>query len=219
MAFKNHYRTLGIAPNASLEAIKKEFRKLAMQYHPDMNAGNEFAASHFRELQEAYEILSHPTRRAKYQYEWKLHFPDSHIHLTWTQTSETILNDTIHLNKQLAAMDMFRMNKELIYRRIQQILSESNMNLLQHHNHEAINEKLVQQLLAASSILPFKYFDSIKPQLKTLSGTNEELLKEIERFAKTSRYKNYWEKYYPVLVFLIAIIISWLIYRLSHSRL
>lgn len=216
MSFKNHYRTLGIPPNASLEAVKKEFRKLAMQYHPDMHAGNEFAASHFRELQEAYEILSHPTRRAKYQYEWKLHFPDSNIHLTWTQTPETILNDTVHLNKQLAAMDMFRMNKELIYGRIQHLLSESNMNLLQHHANEAINQKLVLHLLTASATLPFKYFDFIQPKLKTLSGTNAYLLSEIERFTKNSRYKNYWEKYYPLLVLLITVVICGLMYYFTQ---
>ena len=72
MSFKNHYRTLGVSPNTGSDAIKKEFRKLALQYHPDINAGNEFATLRFRELQEAYEILSHPSKRAKYHYEWKL---------------------------------------------------------------------------------------------------------------------------------------------------
>ena len=70
MAFKDHYKTLGVAFNATENDIKKKFRKLALQYHPDRNMDSSFAGVHFREIQEAYEILADPSRRYVYDREW-----------------------------------------------------------------------------------------------------------------------------------------------------
>ena len=62
---KNHYQTLGIAENASPEEIKKKFRKLALQFHPDRNPGAE-AERKFKEINEAYAVLSDSSQRQKY---------------------------------------------------------------------------------------------------------------------------------------------------------
>lgn len=66
MAFKNYYITLGIKNTASLEEIKSAFRKLAKKYHPDKNHENEHSDSFFKEIQEAYEVLSNYEKRRKY---------------------------------------------------------------------------------------------------------------------------------------------------------
>jgi curved DNA-binding protein len=66
MDYKDYYQTLGVAKNASKEDIKKSYRKLARKYHPDMNPGNKQAEEKFKELNEAYEVLSDPTKREKY---------------------------------------------------------------------------------------------------------------------------------------------------------
>ncbi|HTN08158.1 J domain-containing protein [Agriterribacter sp.] len=216
MTFKNHYRTLGVSPHTSSDAIKKEFRKLALQYHPDMNAGNEFATLRFRELQEAYETLSHPSKRAKYHYEWKLHFPHTDVNTDWEHTPLTILNEGIQLNRQIAAMDIFRMNKEAIFIRVKKILSEPNINLLLQHKDAMLNQKLIIQLLSASSELPFKYVDSIAASLKMLAGTDDAAIKMITDFVKTAQQKNYWEKFYPLIVLLITLAICVLIYGASR---
>src|ERR1700722_2643595 len=60
------YELLGIARNASIDDIKKAYRKLAMQHHPDRNHGNKEAEHKFKELSEAYEVLSDSQRRAAY---------------------------------------------------------------------------------------------------------------------------------------------------------
>jgi molecular chaperone DnaJ len=63
---KDPYRTLGVDRKASDEEIKKAYRKLARQYHPDRNAGDKSAEERFKEVQEAYSILSDPEKRKAY---------------------------------------------------------------------------------------------------------------------------------------------------------
>lgn len=63
---KSYYEILGVSQTASEDEIKKEYRKLARKYHPDLNQGDEKAAEKFKEISEAYETLSDPKKRAAY---------------------------------------------------------------------------------------------------------------------------------------------------------
>lgn len=63
---KDYYSILGIAKTATGEEIKKAFRKLAVKYHPDKNAGNKEAEEKFKEINEAYEVLSDAEKRKLY---------------------------------------------------------------------------------------------------------------------------------------------------------
>jgi DnaJ-class molecular chaperone len=64
--FRDYYETLGIARDAKEADIKKAYRKLARKYHPDLNPNNKQAEEKFKETQEAYEVLSDPEKRKKY---------------------------------------------------------------------------------------------------------------------------------------------------------
>jgi len=66
MEYKDYYKTLGVDRNADQETIKKAFRKLARQYHPDANKGDKKAEEKFKEINEAYEVLSDPEKRKLY---------------------------------------------------------------------------------------------------------------------------------------------------------
>ncbi len=64
--FKDYYAILGVAKTASAEEIKQTFRKLARKYHPDVNPGHKQAEARFKEINEAYEVLSDVDKRKKY---------------------------------------------------------------------------------------------------------------------------------------------------------
>lgn len=64
----DYYKILEVSENADILKIKKQYRKLAMKYHPDRNVGDERAAKKFREITEAYEVLSNEEKRKEYDY-------------------------------------------------------------------------------------------------------------------------------------------------------
>jgi curved DNA-binding protein len=66
MSGKDYYKTLEVSKSASKEEIKKSYRKLAMKYHPDHNKGDKTAEARFKEINEAYAVLSHPEKRKNY---------------------------------------------------------------------------------------------------------------------------------------------------------
>jgi molecular chaperone DnaJ len=66
MAKQDYYTTLGVARGASADEMKKSYRKLAMQYHPDRNPGDHQAEAKFKELNEAYDVLKDDQKRAAY---------------------------------------------------------------------------------------------------------------------------------------------------------
>ena len=66
MDYKDYYKILGVDRKASEDEIKRAYRKLALKYHPDRNPGNKQAEEQFKEINEAYQVLSEPQKRARF---------------------------------------------------------------------------------------------------------------------------------------------------------
>ncbi len=66
MEYKDYYAVLGVGKTATQKEIKQAFRRLARQYHPDVNPNNKEAEARFKEINEAYEVLSDPEKRKRY---------------------------------------------------------------------------------------------------------------------------------------------------------
>jgi len=66
MAEKTYYEILGVDKTADADTIKKAYRKLSRKYHPDLNPGNEAAEKKFKEVSEAYDVLSDKKQREEY---------------------------------------------------------------------------------------------------------------------------------------------------------
>src|SRR5580658_8652190 len=66
MAKQDFYETLGVSKSANADELKRAYRKLAMQYHPDRNQGDKTAEQKFKDISEAYDILKDDQKRAAY---------------------------------------------------------------------------------------------------------------------------------------------------------
>ena len=85
---KNYYEVLGISKTASADEIKKAYRNLAFKYHPDRNSGDKIAEEKFKEINEAYDVLSDEKKRADYD-----SFGTSNSHYSGTNNSYNRNND------------------------------------------------------------------------------------------------------------------------------
>jgi curved DNA-binding protein len=65
--YRDYFKVLGVERGADADTIKKAFRRLARQYHPDVNPGDKDAEARFKEISEAYEVLSDPDKRRRYE--------------------------------------------------------------------------------------------------------------------------------------------------------
>ncbi len=78
MVTRDYYSTLGLTPDSSAEEIKKAYRKLAMQYHPDRNGGNPEGEERLKEINEAYQILGNEEKRRRYDLQYRQPF-ENHV--------------------------------------------------------------------------------------------------------------------------------------------
>ena len=81
MSKRDYYEVLGVSKSASADEIKKAYRKVAMQFHPDRNPGDKEAEEKFKEAAEAYEVLSDQDKKAQYDrfgFFWRYGKPFEH---------------------------------------------------------------------------------------------------------------------------------------------
>src|SRR5580700_7268554 len=132
MPLKDYYKLLEISPTATQTELKRSYRRLAHLHHPDKNAENPSAEAYFRELNEAYIVLSDAVRRERYNYErWSLRKTGKKF-TTPVFSPQGVLAECMALKEYIGTVDIFRMNREALRQQLLQTLSEHNFSILKN---------------------------------------------------------------------------------------
>lgn len=216
MPIKDYYEILDVTPSSSEAEIKKAFRKLAMRFHPDRNIGNPYASHHFREIQEAYEVLSDPIRRNQYHQKRWQKSSDSFLKTAGTRiTPALILAEARKIEHHISRVDIFRMNHDALQQQLEQLLNQDHLRILHEASDTGVNRNIVHSLLAIIGPLHFRNLEPLVPLLVAVAGTDNALLLTIHKAVRNKRMEYYREKYNWLLVVLLALGISLLIYLLA----
>lgn len=214
---KDYYKILEVSPAATHADIKKSYRRLALQYHPDKNFGNQLYEAKFKEISEAYKVLSNVKQREEYNRNRNQYTQTEKKKAEPQITAQTILTQTIDFRRKIAVLDPDRMNKLALFQQIQHILSRPNIAILQRNNDPKLNKRVIEEIMFCSRFLPFAHVERICFQLTAIAGTDNAMYRKIYNFSKEVRRRTTWNKYKVILAVILAIILCFAIYLASTT--
>ena len=204
-----------VGPKATGDEIKKSFRKLAHEYHPDKNPDNAFAESKFRAIHEAYTVLNNEERRALYDYDRWL--SGRFTRNAAVVTPEYLLQEIHKLNAHIAVIDVYRMNKELLHQYLLFLLSDEKIAVILLKSKTETIHGLVEGIIKASSALPLYFAKEVLQRLKMITiNSSVEELKVNTRLKRLTR-QHTWEKLFPWLTLVITLLLCVAMYFFSKK--
>jgi curved DNA-binding protein CbpA len=217
MQVKDYYTILGLQPSATLPEIKKAYHRLALQYHPDKNNNDPYAAVQFTEIKEAYEVLTNPAKKEYYlQQRWYNRSMGKKMAGKEPVSPPTLLKQCLELNKYVASLDTYRMDKEGLAQYIGHILSDSNIEQLQSFNEPDVNRQIIITVVQTITPLRLSQIRPVTLQLFKLAGADTESKNLVAAVLEKHRKKEKLEKYQPFIIVLVTVIICLVIYWVSR---
>lgn len=225
---ENYYTILGVTRDASDDEIKRSYRKLALQFHPDRNPSDKFAETRFKEIVDAYHVLSDRNRRTIYDYDLAkgLKRP-RHTHSTARPaetpavkkvepvTHHTVLKQISRIRKQVDKIENKGNIKHAeLFKAINTTLSLGNIELVRAAGDTAISRRIIDETIASSQLLAVDYIDRVTAKLIKIAGADNEKILEIHQFNKKCKQKAMLRKYTPVVTISALIILMFIILNL-----
>ena len=214
MPVKDYYKLLQVEPSADFTTIKRAFRKLAMQYHPDKNQESPSSTSHYRELQLAYEILSNPQKREEYHYQRWLEKSKGY-ELDTAISTDQILQLFINTERVIHEMDSFRSDNFHLLEILLNLYNTNRIELILEENDSKLEKTVIQLALKSSSSLSSAYQLRLIDQLKKLLKKHPEQQFIWDEQVRTTKHKEFIEKLKVPVVILLTIILCLIILLIS----
>lgn len=209
MSHKDYYQILRVIPSATTAEIKKSYRLLAMEFHPDKNPSIQ-AAEQFTLIKEAYAILSHPTERKKYD---ATLFSETYSNIRIATTPEEVRDMSKELVGRVQLMNPDRINRDKLVLDMEAVLSVYHIQLLEKWKDEKQNKLLVEDLLYCMQYVDRPACLRLTKMMYTIDGISFQAQQQIGQFLRSYQRNYYWEKYKILLALLLAIMVCYLIYR------
>jgi molecular chaperone DnaJ len=208
MYLKDHYKTLELAPSATLQDIKKAYRKMAQQYHPDKNK-DPYAAANFAEIKEAYETLTNPVKKNQYLQERWYNRATGNNNTEQLITPVNILKQALEFERYTSTLDVYRMDDESLFEYMNELLSADAISRLLQFNEPDVNHQVMLTLLKPVRFLNYKKASVIGDKLNRLTAGKSKVL--IDAALKRIKQKEKWEQRKWLIVLIITAAICLLI--------
>lgn len=211
MPVKDYYKTLQVPAQASIEEIKKAYRQLAQQYHPDKNNNDPYSIAYFSEIKEAYETLTNPVKKDKYLQERWYNRATGNKRTREVITPVTVLKEVLEFEKHTSTMDVFRMDKERLFSYMNELLGEETISQLKQFAEPEINQQIVLTLLKPVRLLKSEEALLLTDKLSKITTGNKKCRLLIADTIRKIQREEKWKKYEWVFVLLITLAILLLI--------
>ncbi len=212
MQQNDHYTILELAPSATQEEIKKAYRRLVQQYHPDKTNNDPYARAYFDAVKEAYETLTNTSRRDEYHNERWLKKSGGIKNSSFVLTPVSVLQKCIILEKQFSLLNSSNpANQVVITHAIEQLFTADNIEKLNAFNETDINDTILTTVLKMTQLLNYKNFHPLVPVLQKIdTGNTPQTL--LQKMVREKKLENLFEISLPFLVITVVILICLFIY-------
>ncbi len=205
-AGKSHYQVLDIPVSASMPEIKKAYRSLALIFHPDKYPDSIIAIAKFNEIKEAYQVLADPSRRREYDREFLFQkFQDKQIPLA--SEADEVLQLTKALWAKLKNQDPFRLDQDLLYFQLTELLSSHNIRLLNNKGNALLDQEILQYLMDCSMALPLNKKRELAQSWQLIARNNPSNKAGIQTYLKHAQIWTIWDNHKMALAILVSILV------------
>jgi curved DNA-binding protein CbpA len=215
-AIKNYYAILGVESSATLLEIKKAYRKLALQYHPDKNYNDTYATARFAEIKEAYEVLSDPSKKEYYLQQRWYNQSMGNRKMQDIITPFSLLKQSLELEKYVSRLDIFRMDKLQLRNYMLELVNDEMVEKIKQFDEPETLKNSITLLLKALHPLPADLAEPVYTQLKKLVGNNTILKNKIIELETGTKKREKKEKLQPLVIMAVTLLICLLIWLMGR---
>ncbi|MFN5334052.1 MAG: J domain-containing protein [Bacteroidota bacterium] len=203
----DYYAVLSLPQHANAEEVRRAYRKKVMDCHPDLYPEDPEKLRLFNTVKEAYETLTHPQKKEIFlQERWRRKAGGLSVEGKVFSPS-VYLKQCLAMNRQLAAMDVYRISEQQIIQQLSHLLSKDKMAALKEAKDPLMVSAVVEALLPCTRFLSLQPLRTIADVLMNVSGDDPRLQQKINKLIaekKREHRQSFWK--IPFIIFLTVLL-------------